>query len=72
MKTLYIASYFDGDVDNWFLFVSDDTENREKVFSNIYRDEYGADIDPADIQGIYPVKTVRDEQGKEQNILIAE
>ena len=62
MKNLFIGNYFDGDSDNYLLFVADSSyaygknaDKRNDKLKGAFKSEYGCDIDDEDIHGVFPI-----------------
>lgn len=71
-KTFWIASYFDGDNDNWLIFASNagNQGQAEDTFKQCYKNNYDCEIDNADIIQIDEIKTVCDDE-KEYKLLLS-
>lgn len=64
-KIMYIANYFNGDDDDWFIFVAPEECDRETEFRYAYECESGKPIpDYMTIGEIYDITTAYDYRAK--------
>jgi hypothetical protein len=59
-STLYIGNYFDGESDNYLIFVADENCDRERELKKAHLGEYGDKLDDADINGVYKISEAYD------------
>ena len=61
-RTLFIGNYYDGNDENYLIFVAQHDCDREAEFKKAYAGEYGDDneLDDQDIRGVFPIKDAYD------------
>jgi len=52
---LYIGNYFDGEGENYLIFVAPKTCNREEEFKKYFFSKYDVELEDEDIEGVYPL-----------------
>lgn len=70
--TLYIGNYFDGEDENYLIFVSDANCDREKELKRAFKVEYNRQLDNSDIRAIFLANEAMDYKTRDSYVISLE
>jgi len=77
-KTLFIGTFFDGNEDNYLLFIGENSyaygknaNKRNELLKKAFKAEYDCDLSDEDISGVFPIQEATDySKGKDYKIAV--